>query len=924
MLSDQIHRLRAHAWHGAAGALALAVFLPMMAPDMGVGLPATAPPLPLTPAARLLVGPVVGSPGAPGWLGSSLLTRVALALPTGTPTTRLAILALVAGVAAALLYFALYRRLSLSPPSALLGSVVAVTGPTSLSLVTTGSADALLAVLVPGLLLCGLWWADSGRRAALVTLCVLIAVGVGSYPGVAIICGAVAVCLTTVGPAAGRRRLLPLALGAVAAGAFHRIVAAGLTWRATTSALGLGEDPFAAWSWQIPLGALRTDGVGDRLSTVIAATLGELGLPAAVLMLVGVTTLAPRVAGRSLVWAWAAALGAAMVWIPSTSPDGPRVVALLSWLLVGIGLDWIWRSSAGRGGKVGAGAVAVFLVAAATAGFWGTRPWHTVLVGATHVDRIVAPATATEPALLLTEEPVLDRGHAGDPSRRLTRVPIARGTVKRLHDAGRPMLAFDGARRVLERYGARFDSATVRPREVPLSRLLDALPGGTVVAAAGGPGLGYALSPDEDLLFAFVGGSEPLFGRGQGYYAVVGVKRRGGPALEQYASDAAAIELEVGDQVGGFPVRAMAALNVVSDRFGARVELNGKVAAHSTAGLALVAIAPDGQLVQAVSDELDDGGTIDLSGVDQAVSRVVGWEPCVVLQVGEWVDVGTATLSGGVGGWVPAPGDQMTLYATTRRDQPVLVWPDVSESEAADGHADAGTRYRLASAEDRAALQRQLGRDRPPQGVDWLTGATGAVVQRVHVARPGALSIELGEAPAQAYARYESVEPGRAGLELCGTVSGEPRFTNGGPTVSTVELARLDTIGWGWHDLEGAGRGEFRWSDGPEGGLLLQIARRGQISVEIEASSIVADLGGDDVTLTLLVNGEELTALPMSSGSRAYQWLVPADRWTLGMNRLGLRVSSAVSPAALGQSDDQRSLGLALRRLELALVDPRP
>ena len=130
----------------AAGVLALGVFLPLMAPDMGLGLAPSDPAVPLTPSARLLVGPALGAPAGAGWLGSTLLARLALALPIGTPTTRLAVLALVAGMTAAMLTFALYRRLSLSCPSALLGSMVAVTGTTSLALVTTGSADAVLAV----------------------------------------------------------------------------------------------------------------------------------------------------------------------------------------------------------------------------------------------------------------------------------------------------------------------------------------------------------------------------------------------------------------------------------------------------------------------------------------------------------------------------------------------------------------------------------------------------------------------------------------------------------------------------------------------------------------------------------------------------------------------------------------------------------
>lgn len=903
---------------GAAGALAVGLFLPLMAPDMGLGLPPADPPVPLTPAVRLLVGPGLGAPGGPGWLGSSLLANLAFLLPVGTPAVRLAILALVAGGAAALLSFALYRRLSLSPPTALLGSIVAITGPTSLALVTTGSVDALLVPLVPGIMLCGLRVADAGRRAAPVVLFALMGVAVGSYPAVSVMCGAVAPCLLRREPKPGRYRLFALAVGAVAAGALHRVVAAGLTWRAATAALGAPVEPSAAtWSWTVPFGALRADGVGDRLSTLVSATVGELGLPAGLLALVGVSVLARGVAGRTLVWAWVAALGALTVWIPSTSPDGTRIVTMLSWLLAGVGLDWIWRSGEGRGGKVGAAAVGVFLVVAAMSGLWGTRPWYAALVGSTHVDRVLAAATTAAPASLVVERPVLDRAHAGDPSRRVSRVPLARGAVKPLHDAGRPLLAFDGARGLLEHYGAQFDLVSVRPREVSLAQLLGALPQGSVVAAAGGPGLIRAIAPGMDPLFGSVGGSTPLFGRGEGFYAVVGVNRRGGPALEHASADAATIELQVGDEVGGFPVRAMASLRVVGDRSGVRVELNGQVAAQSTAGLALIAIAPDGQLLMAVADELDDGDTVMLSGVDPAVSRVVGWESCLRLPVGAWVDVSEAALSGGVGGSLSAPGDQLTLYATARRDQPARVW---SEAVNADP-GTMGARYRPTSDEQRAELQRQLSQDQPPRSVDWLAST---VVHRVQAAGPGALAIELGEAPTAAYARYESVEPGQVGLELCGTVSGDPHFATGGPLVATVEVAQLDTIGWGWHDLEGDRTDPFRWSDGPESWLLLQLARRGQIRVEIDAAAVAADLGGDDVTITLVVNAEELPAQLMSAGTQTYQWLVPAGPWKTGMNRIGLRVSSAVTPAALGLSDDQRSLGLVLRRFDLALVDPLP
>ena len=905
-----------------AGMLALGVFLSLMAPDMGLGLAPSDPAIPLTPSVRLLVGPALGAPAGPGWLGSTLLARLALALPIGTPSTRLAVLALVAGVTAAMLTFALYRRLSLSCPSALLGSMVAVTGTTSLALVTTGSVDAVLAPLVPGLLLCGLWWTETRRRVALVTLAVLMVVALGSYPAVIVICGALSLSLAGAEvdglPRLSRRhgwpRLAAVTLGAVVVGVLHRVAAAWTTWRAATEAISLpGDDPVVAWSWVVPFGALRGDGVGDRLSTLVSLAVGELRLPAVLLGAVGIVLLRRHRAGRSLVWAWVAALVAVSVWMPSTSSDGPRVAIILSWLLVGVGLDWIWRSTA-RAARISAIAMAVFLVVTATTGLPGTRPWSAALIGATHLDRVLAAATVGLPPLLVTEGPVLDRALSGDPSRLVTRVPLERSAVKRLHDAGRPMIAFDGARGLLQQVGAQFETVPVPAESVTVPQLLEALPRGTIVAAAGGPRLVRAIIPDAGPLFAAAGGSTDLFGQRVGAYGVVGVIGGGGEALEQSSSDAITLALAVGDAVGGFPVRTMASLRVVSDRSGVQVELNGEVAARAVAGLALVAIAPDGRLLIAVADDLDqDGDGIPLAGVDPPVSRLVGWERCITLPVGEWVDAGAAAVAGGVGAWLAAPGDQLTMYATARRERPVRVWADATEiAEAVQSS------YRPSVNEQWAALGTQQDRDRVPPGVDW---SAASVVRRVQVARLGAVAIAFGEAPRVTYVRYESLDPTREGLELCGVVSGAPLFATGAPSVATVPVAQLDTFGWGWHDPERDGRGVFRWSDGAETELLVQLTRTGQVRVEVAAAAAAADLSDDQVTITLLVNGQALAVQPMVRGTQIHRWLVPAATWKTGMNRVGLRVSSAVSPAALGLSDDQRSLGIAVRRLEFALVE---
>ncbi|MEO2194464.1 MAG: hypothetical protein ABGY72_00030, partial [bacterium] len=316
----------------------------------------------------------------------------------------------------------------------------------------------------------------------------------------------------------------------------------------------------------------------------------------------------------------------------------------------------------------------------------------------------------------------------------------------------------------------------------------------------------------------------------------------------------------------------------------------------------------------AVADGFDqDGDEIPLAGVDPPVSQLVGWEPCLTLPVGEWVDAGAAAVAGGVGAWLTAPGDQLTMYASARRERPLRVWADATEiAEAVQSS------YRPAVDEQRVALGMQQDRDRVPPGVDW---AAAPVVRRVQVTRLGAAAIAFGEAPRVAYVRYESSDPTREGLELCGTVSGEPLFATGAPPVATVPVAQLGTFGWGWHDPERDGRGAFRWSDGAETELLVQLTRTGQVRVEVDASAAAADLSDDQVTITLVVNAQALAVQPMARGTQTHRWLVPAARWKTGMNRVGLRVSAAVSPAALGLSDDQRSLGIAVRRLEFALVD---
>jgi hypothetical protein len=902
------------AWIAVAGALALVVFLPLAAPDLGFRLPTGQPFSTADAPVVQIVGPVMGTPRGAGWLGSTLLSRLALLPPIGAPAARIGGLAIIAGLLSVLFTFRLYRRLALSAPSALIGALVAATGGTVLSLVGTGSQDAVLAALVPGLFLCGLWWVDTGRPAALGVLGVATFLGVGSYPVLlVVVCGVVAV---TAGTSAGNRlRPLAVTIGAAALGLLHRTVATLLAVRAAADALppSSGLEPLMTWSSSMVVGGPRLDAVGDRLALVGAVFTDELGLLGSVLALIGLATLTGRSRARGLAWSWAAVLLWLVAWLSATPEGGPRVAAILSWLLAGAGIDWIWRSSAKVGARAGAVTIGLVLVGAGVAGHRAETPWSTRVGGATYVDRLRESLPAG--AGVVSERPVLDRAlsTAGGVEAPLTRLPRQPSLLRRLHEAGQPIVAFSGARDELERVGLQFEATAVPDDWVAVTRLLHALPRGAIVAAAGGPGLNRAVTPETAALFSDVGGAAELFGQGRTFYGVVGVAHRDGLAAERQSADGVVLEVGIGDQVGSFPVRATSALRVASDTGGASVEVNGRVVARTATGLALAAVAPDGRVLTAVGVELDRGLDVPLVVVEPMVSRMVGWEPCRPLPAGEWIEVGVAAASGALGSQLPSTKDTLVVYLTARSDREVELRP----ADAAAGLSRA--RYHVTDADQRAELGRRLEADQAPFGATLMTAS---IVRRLELTRAGPVAIGLGEAPTTAYARYLPGEPAVDRVELCGAVSGAPRFDRGASS-ETIAVADLQTGGWGWHDSERDARGPFRWSDGPETGLLLQLIRVGATRVEVDASAAAVDLRDDDesVTLTLLVNGTPLPSMTMGRDVQTYAWQVPAEVWKTGMNRVGLRVSAAVSPSSLGISTDQRILGLALRRLELTLLE---
>jgi hypothetical protein len=133
--------------------------------------------------------------------------------------------------------------------------------------------------------------------------------------------------------------------------------------------------------------------------------------------------------------------------------------------------------------------------------------------------------------------------------------------------------------------------------------------------------------------------------------------------------------------------------------------------------------------------------------------------------------------------------------------------------------------------------------------------------------------------------------------------------------------ARGETwLGLGWHAAERSTAGaDFRWTSAREAEVLVPLARAGTVRVRLRAEPFVYP-GSKPATIALTVNAAKLPAREMRAGGDVYEWMVPADVWREGFNRLTLSASATASPSAVGLSGDTRSLGVAVSELSFHLV----
>jgi hypothetical protein len=132
---------------------------------------------------------------------------------------------------------------------------------------------------------------------------------------------------------------------------------------------------------------------------------------------------------------------------------------------------------------------------------------------------------------------------------------------------------------------------------------------------------------------------------------------------------------------------------------------------------------------------------------------------------------------------------------------------------------------------------------------------------------------------------------------------------------SIEEIAIADAgerwFGAGWHSAERGSDGGFRWTAARDAWLWMPSEVPGPVTLTVSA------FGGPGSSLHAVVNGRELEACHLTTGSAHCTWTLPALDFKVGANAVALRSSSLTRPADSNPSADDRILGVAVTRIQL-------
>ena len=596
---------------------------------------------------------------------------------------------------------------------------------------------------------------------------------------------------------------------------------------------------------------------------------GDLGLIGLLLCLPALGRRHSALVPRERVW-----LGAAAFWL-LTTPATPitRAAILLpwTWWLVGAGIAQLvaWRGRhASRWATVG---VCIWIALHAARVPWGQQRQLAVLAR-TWANGVVARVDEAHP--LAGEDSAAGWLAAalalGEPRGRIPLV-IPASDVREATRAGRHPLLVDLQPVERLRWSGVALDAVPGPIGVSLERVLDEMPGGTIVLAAISREAARTFGPAQWQALGRVGLRLPDAGTPRAH-VLAGVTRARVEALEAARPDAARLDVQPGDPLGRTGDLSPVDARLEADATIVRVRLRDRPFLQQE-GLALLFFSTRGDFLgwrSGLTAAHLDGPPVG----DGPLARRLAFEalPCVDVPAGHGTDLGGVVNAGAIGVTWAAPGDVQLRVARP---------PGVDESGLrVVGNPSEPTLPRLAQGASGVHTLARSSSHRAQVGV-LLRGpvarleATATVPIRVCAAWPVPHALDLATTH----------------LEMPVHPRFEPHFAAG------------------WHDMEPlAGGGYFRWMAGPRAEVLLPLRRVAPLHLVLDAQGVVPPRPGDAVRLT--VNGRALDARPLHATRGLYAWEVPADALRRGPNTFVFDTNQTLRPADVTPGADTRRLGL--------------
>lgn len=481
----------------------------------------------------------------------------------------------------------------------------------------------------------------------------------------------------------------------------------------------------------------------------------------------------------------------------------------------------------------------------------------------------------------LVEDPI--------PRRRFKRVGWRAQDARQARREGFDVVAFEGGAALLEAEGLRFEPLVIRQ---DLSRFLERLDGDDIVVALAKNTLmprelsGLGLHRDRQVV--------PV-ARAASITAVIananGTGRRDARGDGTFRFEAGPDALL--PEVASVP-RAHIALR--ADESVAAIEIDGTPVVEAPDGLLLVVMSAAGHIQHSEAFPSSAQVRPVFAARDVQPSRLAGEafdRACTQVESGSFVDVSPVAVAGGLTAQLE-PEQQADW--TIRVTGPTTFVPTL---EVVHGSAKASLEVSRQPGDSEVTELRARVDTRRLR--DNFESSTKSVFR-----------VSLGALPVDASARLAPRGSGVSRALLCAAPPPDLVDDGSGEAILPLGAAGRPYFGAGWHPPERIGRGAVRWASQERSILLLPLEEGRDLYLNLQMRHAF----GDD-TVSVSLNGHSLGSRPVSAGWTRQSWPVPASAIRNGTNELVFVSSRTGIPRDLGEGDDSRRLGWAMRRLTI-------